>query len=169
MQKKTAIIPVIKRQSGSVCQHAINLKANIEQDFLTFANLLYSIKRDRLYEAEYEAWWVFLQDLRISESTASKLLRIYEVFIKQYQIDPEKIAQGGGYSNLYETIRFVTDKKSAEEWVEKASVLSRSDLRKELKEKETGKSMQECKHPKTFLVRVCEDCGHKERVYDDEE
>ena len=85
-------------KGSSHCQYALSLKRDLEANFLTLASLLCLIKRDRLYENEYEAWWVFLDDLRLTEATASKLMKVYTTFIEQYKIAPAKVASSGGWS-----------------------------------------------------------------------
>jgi hypothetical protein len=95
------------------------------------------IFRDNKYyeylgDGGYDSWHSFLGsgELGIGRSTAHAYIQLYEVYIEQYGFTREEMAE-----IPYDKLRMVlphvnatNSRQEVEEWVEKAKVLSRSDL-----------------------------------------
>ena len=148
------------------CQQTLTLKANIEHSFLALGERLKKIRDQRLYEPSWTSFYEYCEEMKMNESTASRLIGIYEKFILEYHFEHQKLLEAGGWSVISECLPVIKSKNDAEEWLHKAKTLSRGDLRKELKEKKTGITETGCRHD-YYMLRVCRKCGEKTRVYDD--
>lgn len=149
------------------CERTIAFKHFIEAQWIELAGQLKEIRDKSLYQGRWDSFEDFLADpsMAMDRSTASKMITIHEKFILEYKIPHSKIAQVGGWSKVAEILPAVTDKKSAVRWLEDAASLSKSDLRKQVKEEENPNSL-ECKHKRHYqiVMQCCRDCGHKEVV-----
>jgi hypothetical protein len=150
------------------CEETISLKKTIESSFLEMGKRLRDIRDKRLYEPQWTSFPEYLAEMKLSESQASKLINIYNKFVLEYQFTTEEILQTGGWAVLAEVLPVIRDKESATEWLEKAKNLTMQDLRIEVKERKTGKSMDGCKHENTYTITICRDCGNKQREYENE-
>ncbi len=145
------------------CSHTIAFKHFIETQWLEFAGQLKEIRDRELYKGRWDSFEDFIADptMALDKGTASKMITIFERFILEYKISNFKIAQVGGWSKVAEILPVVKDKKSAEQWLSNATSLSKSDLRKEVKEEKTGIQMSKCKHEDYYIVKICRRCGDK--------
>jgi len=142
------------------CQATIELKKNIESAFLVLAEHLYNIRQQEMWQSNWSSWAEYLKELDVSESTASKLIKVHEVYVIQYQVE-EKVLVDANWSSLYEAIPLLTEGKNPTEVVESFSNLSRDDQRQLIKETKNGP----CKHNwETITMRRCSGCGKMERV-----
>lgn len=146
-------------------QSTVALKNAIEQSFITLGERLYNIRTNELWQGVYETYELFLDDLGMSPSTASKLVSIHETFTVKLGMKNDIIDVP--WSNLYSVIPFCTDKSSAAEWVTKAKTLIRRDLDIEISEKKTGIVQYECKcDEETYTITICKKCGKKVKEND---
>lgn len=147
------------------CAHTIAFKHFIETQWLDLAGQLKQIRDKELYLGRWDNFEDFLLDptMGMDKGTASKMITIFEKFILEYKIKESKIAQVGGWSKVAEILPVVKDKKSAEEWLENAASLSKTDLRQQIKEERNPESIS-CKHKNTYKVVMCccRDCNNKE-------
>lgn len=143
------------------CKKALELKKEIEASFIKLGEYLYEIKNKNLFLPQWSSWEEYYMELKMSQNTVNKLIQIYETFILKYNLPPENVVSAGGWSVIAEILPVINSKKDAEEWLHKSTELSRSDLRKELKEEVTGVQMASCKHRNTYTITVCRDCGIK--------
>ena len=142
------------------CQATIELKKNIESAFLVLAEHLYNIRQQELWQSNWSSWAEYLKELDVSESTASKLIKVHEVYVIQYKVE-EKVLVDANWSSLYEAIPLITDGKDPTEVIESFAVLSRDDQRQLIKETKNGP----CQHSwETITMRKCSECGKLERV-----
>lgn len=148
-------------QNLSICEAAITQKHQLEIGWLGLCGMLKNIRDNELYKGRWESFEDFLQDpqMGLDKASASKMITIHEKFIIEYKMSPARIANAGGWSKIAEVLPAVKNKKSAEEWVDKCSSLSKSDLRKEVKEHATGIKMSECLHSDFYTVKICRGCG----------
>lgn len=130
--------------------------------FITTGELLYKIRTEKLWQQAYESYDDFLMELRMSKGTASKLAKIYKVFVLDANLPTEEVARAS-WSTLGAILPHITPSNAAE-WLNKAILLSRTDILRELKEQETGIPMTDCKHEKTHTIAICDDCGVKHAV-----
>lgn len=152
-------------KSLNFCEETINKKKLLEVGWLELCARLKEIRDKEMYKGRWENFEDFLQDpqMGLDKGTASKMITIHEKFIVEYKMSPERIANVGGWSKIAEILPAVKNKKSAEDWIDKASSLSKSDLRKEVQEERTPDSIG-CKHKNEYKVVMvcCKDCGNKE-------
>ena len=119
----------------NIHQEVLNLKRNIETQFLQMGALLKKIRDERLYETlSYETFeeYIAQPELALNRSTVYKIIGVYEDFgmCNRLDIDVAEI----GYAKL-DRIRQFKDQEDFEEWVYKAKTLSLSDLSLEIREK----------------------------------
>lgn len=149
------------------CENALKLEREARFSYLALGEMLYNIRQELLYEPFWSSWNEYCMEFKdLSQSSIAKLISIYETFVLKYGYKPEELAKAGGWTKLYSVIMYIKNKEDAKKWIHLASTLSRSDLGKYLVEAKTGVKMYECEHSDTFLIRVCEKCGNKERVYE---
>lgn len=147
------------------CEDAISKKHLMEIQWLELCAMLKEIRDGALYEGRWDSFEDFLQDpqMGLDKASASKMITIHEKFVLEYKMSPARIANVGGWSKVAEILPAVKDKKSAEEWMDKATSLSKTDLRKEVKEERNPDSIA-CKHKDSYKVVMCccRQCGNKE-------
>ena len=148
----------------SYCEKALELKKDIEGNFLVLAEYLYYIQDRNLFESQWTDFDEFLEEMKMTKSTAFKLTHIYKTFILGYGFTSKEINSAGGISSLSDIIPMVNSKKTAEKWLHLTTTLTRSDLRKEIKEAKTGVTMANCKHGNTYKVQICKDCGERWQI-----
>ena len=149
------------------CEYALSLRDSIETQFLLLGEALYKIREQGLYKSQWETFDEYTMELKgFSPASISKLINIYRKFVLEYKIPIQKLSQVRGWTLLADTLPHVHDSHSANEWVEKAVVLGRRDLNREIQEQKSGKPQLKCKHAETYLIRVCKECGMRERVYE---
>lgn len=148
------------------CNEALKLENQLRKGFLALAGVLHNIREKRLYEPQWASFEEYLMEFKdISSSTASKLIKIHEKFVEEYHFPQGKLEKVG-WTGLY-TIANVSDtKENAEYWIQIATEQTQNDLKKTVREELTGESMMNCKHKETFTIKVCKDCGQKERIYE---
>lgn len=151
------------KNSIEFCEETITKKHVLEVGWLELCARLKEIRDNGLYEGRWDSFEDFLHDpqMGLDKGSASKMITIHEKFVVEYKMSPERIANVGGWSKVAEILPAVKDKKSAEEWMDKATSLSKSDLRKEIKEDQTGVRMSDCKHKDFYIVKICRQCGDK--------
>lgn len=149
------------------CEETISQKHFLESGWLKLCARLKQIRDKGMYEGRWDSFEDFLNDpqMGMDKSTASRMITIHEKLIVEYEINPDKIVNAGGWTKVAELLPVISDKKSAEEWLETASVLSQKDLRKEVRGKEVEGSIA-CKHKKTYevVMRCCHECDYKEVI-----
>ena len=156
----------LAKTNKEFCDKIKHIRDDIEKHFIALALGLYTIREKKLFEPNYETFGEFVDgEMKMSQGTASKLIKVYEVFVSQYKL-PKKEVIKAGWTNLYTVLPVITDKAGAEEWLGQATELSRVDLEKLVKEKKTGVVQYDCKHKNTYLVKICQDCGERSRVYE---
>jgi hypothetical protein len=145
----------------NTCNKALALKHDIEKSFLALGKLLHEIKEKRLFEEGFESWGEFLMEMRMSESMSSKLITIYQRFILELQITPKRIAEAGGWTVVYDLVPLAKDKESAEDWLDRAGSMTRSDIKKEAMVARGLPEPKDCEHE---WAKCCVKCGMR---YDD--
>lgn len=156
-------------QKHNVCKSALLLKQDIEHSFLHLGEMLHQIKTDSLFLAGWSSWEEYEMELKMSSATISKLIRIYEVFVLKYKFKSLQLAEVGGWSVVAEILPVVsetTSKQRVEELLGLCAEQNRTDLRKSVKEEQRGSP---CKHlhRHKLILSICDNCGDKERLYED--
>ena len=153
--------------NNNFCNKALELEQNARLAYLKLGAMLYKIREERLYEAGWGSWVEYCMEFKdLSPSSISKLISIYKKFILELGFNHDFIPMRDvGWTKLYEMVPMVSDMQQAIGLMEKASVLSRQDLRKELIETRTGIEIKDCRHLEAYVIKVCPDCGERERIY----
>lgn len=148
-------------QAYNYCQETIELKNNVEKNYMVLCARLYKIKNETLYEANFGSWELFLEELRINKRSAEAMCKIYETFVVSLGIDPDTVALAGGWSVAETLLPIATNKKDAEEGLSFAKGALRKDVRMYVNEK-LGKVPEGiCRHEDTYTVRVCRTCHER--------
>lgn len=151
------------------CEETIRMKDELELSYLKLAERLHRIHLNRMYLPNFETFDDFLEEIKISKATASKMINIYLTFVVKYKIEDKKLALAGGWSVVAETLPYITSKTAALDWLVKCKHLTRADLRKSLLEKKTGIDMRDCDHEDEEKITFykCKRCGNTHREYDE--
>lgn len=118
-----------------------------------------------MWEGQWTSFGEFLMEMKMSEPTASKLINIWAKFVMEFGINPFLVVEAGGWGNVAEILPVVKDKQSAEEWLGKAKILTREDLRTEIRIAKGGTPPEDCSH-EFIKIEFCNKCGEKHRVYE---
>lgn len=158
----------IESQSYKICQDAIALKNQIEKGFLVLGKYLYEIKAGKLYDPAWSSWEEFCMEFpNLSSSSISRLINIYSRFVLEYAVSEDTLVQAGGWSVIAEILP-VKDKERALGLIEGSRGMTRTDIRRMIKEDRSGVDMMTCEHEHTHSLRVCDDCGERVKEYSDE-
>lgn len=130
----------------------VDLVRQIETRFLELGARLFQIRERNLWKDTYESFQEFLDSAKVSKGNASMLAAIHKAYVVDGGVSHDKLAQVG-YSNLYEAIHLI-EKDGVHQAVEKARLLTRAELKEEVRERDHG----ECAHEET--VKICSTC-HK--------
>jgi len=113
-----------------------NFKIQAGNCFIQMGKILKTIRDNDLYvELGYDSIidWFSSPDVSVTPSWAWAFISIYETFVIQYGYTEEQIADID-YTKLKDITTLVKENPdSADEWLEKARVLRRIDLRKEIR------------------------------------
>lgn len=148
------------------CNDTIEIKEDIETSYIDLAEHLYNIKEHNIFMGQWESFEEFSMELKMSSNMVNKLMQMYKLLILGFGMTHKQILTAGGWSSIQEVLPVITDKKTAIKWLQNAGTLTRSDLRKMLRELKTGIDMTKCKHPDTYLIRICKTCGDKHQVFE---
>jgi hypothetical protein len=153
-----------EQSNHDLCLLAIEQKKNLELEYLSLGATLHAIKERQAFESGWSSWEEYCMELKMSESSISKLLRIYEIFVLRYAIEQPKLAAAGGWSTLAELLPLVspqeTSRERVEELLEIVTTQTRSDARKTIKGAVDG-SPEDCNHADTYIIRICCDCPER--------
>lgn len=151
-----------------------NVKKILEENFVTFGQILYEIKRSKAFKIKgYKTFKDFIeQEYNMSSAFASKMLSVYEIFIEELDIDEMSVKEIG-LDKLSMIKPFVKDSsyEDTEQWIEKAETLNTADLREEIK-KERDRIKEDKKTDKDILIEQFKErmvtyfnCNFKELMF----
>ena len=154
----------VKNKSTSVAVQILNqLKSLLRKQGLLFLDIgrLLKIIRDEKYYLHlgHEKWLDFINsgEVTIKQSTIYAYISIYEMYVMKYGFLPLELAEipWDKLHRVLPAVRKSKNKDEVEEWVEKAKVLSRSDLAIEVGEAEP------IKRANIRIVKMfrCKKCG----------
>lgn len=148
------------------CETTIRHKNDLETSTILFGGRLCRIKDERLWEAGWDSWGEYLMEMKLNDSSASRLMNIYRVFRVRFGIPEKKLALAGGWSVLSEYLPLVKPETKREEvvgWLDQWEGKPRSDIRQDIGELKKGVEVRACKHD-FYLLRCCKKCPYRERV-----
>ena len=156
-----------EKSKHDYCVEALKVKKGIEFGFIELGEMLYRIKGEKLFEAGWSSWEEYQMELRLPQSTISKLFRIYEVFVLHFKFSNKALTDAGGWATLAELLPVISPETTPRERVKEllgiASEQTRDDLRKTVKVEKRG---AECRHTETHFLKleVCDGCGERWKV-----
>lgn len=113
------------------------IKNRLEEDFVALGELLSEMKRMRTFKIKgYKNFKEFIEsEYNMSNTLASKLISIYDIYIKDMNIDTETVKEiGMDRLNLIKPLIKDTSYEVQEEWVKQAEELTHQDLKEKIKE-----------------------------------
>ncbi len=131
----------------------IDVARAIETRFLELGARLFKIRTQNLWESTYDSYQEFLDTAKISPGNASILASVHEHYVVNGGMTPTSLV-GAGYSTLYAAIPLI-EKDGVEKVVEKAKLLTRSEINEEIREAKHG----DCEHKETIVL--CTSCRKK--------
>ncbi len=140
-------------------RETVDLVRQIETRFLELGARLFHIQSKELWKDSYETYNEFLETAKISPGNASMLAAVHKAYHLEGGMTHAKLSKTG-YSNLYAAIPLI-EKDGVEKAVEKAQLLTRSELKEEVRERKHGA----CQHQQT--ITICAGCHT--RIYDGKE
>ena len=152
---------ISKRQPDprKFCLDTIEIKQCTELGFIELGGRLMKIRDEKLWRGGWESFGEYLADMQWSEATGSKLIRIFQKFVLEWQFSHLQLAEAGGWTVVAEVLPVVKTKQEAKQWLANCRKLSRTDLRRTIHEEKHNVDMVECKHADTYLLRICRGCG----------
>ena len=166
MSKDNELVFKDENAKHDYCSKTLEMEEGARLIYLILGERLYHIREQRLYEPQWSSWIEYCLEFKdLSTSGISKMITVYEKLVLELGFKPSELVKAGGWTKLYAIAQIIKDKKEADHWLHLASTLSRTHLMAEITEKTKGVEMAKCQHKNTYKVEICEDCGHKERIY----
>jgi len=144
---------IIVSKAQSTHEIVIKIKKEIHTYFMSLAVCLKAIKTNAYYlELGFTSFEEYCQqpDVDLSVNRCNKLIRIYNRWIEDYGYKVEELE--GVDTECLDIAQSQATEETKEEWLEKARLLSRADLRA---------LTPGCKHYPKPLEIVCPHCGKK--------
>jgi len=113
------------------------LKDRLEENFIALGELLSEMKRMRTFKIKgYLNFREFIEsEFNMSNALASKLISIYDIYIKDMNVDSETVKEiGMDRLNLIKPLIKDSAYEVQEEWLKQAEELTHQDLRVKIKE-----------------------------------
>ncbi len=142
------------KPTNSILDNAAVCFRSARSSLMEGAKFLHEIAKDELWRGSYSSFAEYLElECQISQGFASKLIKVYQSYVVEGGLSLRKL-EGVDYERLYMAIPL---KMPADDRVEQAMQLSRSDLRESLRSEKHG----DCTHPKgqQEVFYRCKVCG----------
>lgn len=162
LRKSDDIMQLSESEKHQYCQEGLQLKNKIELDFIKLGEYLYNIREHNMYEPYWSSFDEYTDEMNLAKATSNKLINIYKQFVLTNKVSSTKLAKIG-WSKIAELMT-VAKEENVDEWIDKAEILTQKDLRDEIREARTGIDMSRCRHQNTYTLRICADCGYKEKL-----
>jgi len=149
---------LIAQEAHTNYENIISVKNRIGKDLLVLGKLLKINHDNKYYQTlNYDTWESFLAmpELSMSRFWAFKLIKVYEVWVDKYNVEPAKL--NIDLEKLWLVSTMGLNEHNYEEMLEKARSLSRSDLR-QLKSGDYEFDQEK------YKVVICPHCGGEVRV-----
>ncbi len=157
----------LQTRNYEYCADTIDMAAKINDrlvlDYLELGSRLYEIYWNQLFLPAWDTWSDFLEEVKMSSARASRLIGIYKKLILDFKIEPKKLAEMGGWSNISDILPYAENKEQTLKLIEELEPMRRQDRRDTLRQREKGEHEHEWHE---IHVRQCSICGLKEKIYD---
>ena len=113
------------------------IKNRLEEDFVALGELLSEMKRMRTFKIKgYKNFKEFIEsEYNMSNTLAAKLIAVYDIYIKDMNIDSETVKEiGMDRLSLIKQLIKDSSYEVQEEWVKQAEELTHQDLKEKIKE-----------------------------------
>lgn len=162
--------PVAPVSAADYCRRAIALKGRIETEFLGLGEMLQNIHDNKMFIGIFDSFEEFCAEMDFSESRASKLISVYQYFIKELNIEPLSLIRAGGYENLYLLSTLAQTKENQRAFVDETlttlgtpTIGGRQKLLRQMKK---GVDEATCECTDCYQLKICRACGTSQRVYE---
>ena len=156
------IHPLEYANTKNIHEKIVELKKEIESNFIKLGGYLKLVKDEKLYKEKgcitFEEY-IAMPELAFDRSTVYAIIGVYEDFFMSNQSDVDLLEIG--YSKL-NRIRQFKGKEDFEEWIYKAKNLSLSDLGNEIREAKGKPAIEN--NSKVYEI-TCPHCGKKFEYY----
>jgi hypothetical protein len=159
----TTIPPTTIQSNTELLSETIQLKKNLEKNFFELGARLQKIRDEQLYRGVYYSFKDFLDEMKLTESFASRLITVHKRFIGEFQMNPDDLASIG-WSSLYQIAKHTKDREEATELVGMANLVRREDLEDELRERRSGCQNHQFTE-EVLILKKCKNCGKMIREY----
>lgn len=153
----------IQLSNHEYIEQTIALKEQLEEGWIVLAERLLNIQSKQMWRGSYDSWGLFLQDMGIPETTASKMIRVYKYFVLEAGVGADEMKRLKlGWTNLSIFLPRIEEgmkPKEIKELFDEVAPLDRTDAMRTYQEMKTGKKMAECKHLHVKHFTACQDCG----------
>ena len=139
------------------CQGTIEWYMVLEESTFELAKRLKKIRDQEMYLPAWETWGIFLEEMRMKEAKASKLISVYEVWVLEKGFSEKELAPVG-WSNLYDAKNFASQ-AVLDELIHRQD----KDARDYILELKSGVPMDQCKH-EYYKLEICRRCGDKHQI-----
>jgi hypothetical protein len=153
-------MPTLKATNNAYLEVTIAFREKLDEGFIVLGERLRKIRNERMYADEYDSFPDFLRELRLSESTASKLIAVYEKFVVLGGIPIEELGRQA-WTNRAIFLPVISTKKDAVAIYNQVAPLDRTDAMRVYEEMKRGVDMGTCPHAETRTLIVCCTCGIK--------
>ncbi len=154
-----------EKEDHEYCLETIEADKATEETVLALAERYYRIHALKLYEPFWSSFEEYCMEIKNRNyKTVMKLIDIHAQMVVKYKIPLKDIASAGGWSVIAEMLPVIKNKEDATKWLKRAREVPREHLRQDVRETRKGIPIGECAHKSTVMIRVCNDCGYKERV-----
>ncbi len=148
------------------------LKNRMQENFIELGQLLSDVKKTKLYKLKgHKNFKEFVEiEYGLPASVANRLIKIHDTFLIKHDIDEHTVKKiGFDKLNIVTPMLKDSDRIEMQDWIDKASDLSPTELKeeiKEIKEKQKEKNMKEVLTEQVFenLVNFF-NCSKKELNY----
>ena len=153
----------IVTKKSNIHQTVIDLKKEIESNFIKLGGYLKLIRDEKLFKEKgcltFEEY-IGQPELSLNRSTTYAIINVFEVFFEKSNQSDDLIEIG--YSKLNRISQF-KNQPDFEEWIYKAKTLSLSDLGLEIKEaKGISENLSSTKSEDKMTMEImCPHCGKK--------
>ena len=124
---------------------------------MELAKRLKKIRDQEMYLPAWESWSLYLEDIKVKDSVASRMITAYEKWVLEGGFSAKEVAPIG-WSTLYDARHHVS-----REVLDNLILKEGKGTRDYILELNSGVSMENCRHD-YYKLEVCRRCGEKHQI-----